>query len=269
MYNVFRLLTSTEAPLCLVREIGNDKTPTLPPSDEWWKVLNAGYDYDIEPYDDNKAMQPPYNNDSELEAPNQIMVKSFRARIEGIFPLICNASVTLPLNVTDPDLVWDILWRRFCRPLHDGVHFYIGGNIQAATATVDPIFFLLHNWIDAMWALYQDKYGLEYTFPEEYKDTILFDGGHFNGWNVTARDVFDVEKMGYVYQVQLDNRSDDDDTWWTTERMVGILIGLAVISVIVCVGCIWWGKKKKDRAGYKTLYDKSEKSITELQKNKY
>ena len=100
------------------------------------------------------------------------MLESYRARIEGLFGLVCNASVNATEDPFDP--------RRICTSLHNGVHAYIGGTIVIAPSTLDPIFFLLHNWIDAMWAMYQDKYGLEYTFPEEYKMTQLFDLDHFN-----------------------------------------------------------------------------------------
>ena len=225
--------TTLEGVPCLVRTIGRSFVTKLPPADEWEKVLNAGYDYDIEPYDDFAA-----SFDINETYPPQIMVESYRARIEGVFGLICNSS----LNATiDP--------RANCTSLHNGIHAYIGGSIVVAPSAIDPVFFLLHNWIDAMWALYQDKYGLEYTFPEQYKLTQLFDNGHFNGLEINSMDVMDVAKLGYVYQIQVAH-GQESDSWWTMRRTIGLSTGIALVAIILCVVCLWCVNKRKHREGY-------------------
>ena len=175
--------------------------------------------------------------------PPQIMVESYRARIEGLFRLICNSS----LDPTDP--------RAECTSLHNSIHGYIGGSINTPPSIIDPVFFLLHNWIDVMWALYQDKYGLEYTFPEEYKLTQLFDNEYFNGLQMNALDVMDVEKLGYIYQIQHDNLQQEsaDDSWWTTGRTVGIVLGIILVIIILCSVGIWSCKKKRNRVDYEKL----------------
>ena len=75
------------------------------------------------------------------------------------------------------------------------------------------VFSLSHNWLEVMWDLYQDIYWLEYTFPEQYKLTQLFDNGHFDGLQMNSMDVMGVEKLGNVYQIRLDN-------WQKTNMML-------------------------------------------------
>eukprot|EP00484_Ammonia_sp_Unknown_P027473 CAMPEP_0197031160 /NCGR_PEP_ID=MMETSP1384-20130603/10247_1 /TAXON_ID=29189 /ORGANISM="Ammonia sp." /LENGTH=259 /DNA_ID=CAMNT_0042460651 /DNA_START=43 /DNA_END=818 /DNA_ORIENTATION=- len=98
----FRLIDGThmENVSCLARSFGLFRE-SLPPEDEWEKVLYAGFDYDVEPYNDWIAAEQNLT---------QNMVVSFRARIEGLGGLICNVSGNTE-----------------CKSLHNAIHAYIGG----------------------------------------------------------------------------------------------------------------------------------------------
>lgn len=95
----------------------------------------------------------PFNRDSDI-------AQSFRNYLEGWWP---NRSA-----------------------LHNGVHVYIGGQMQTGSSPNDPAFFLHHANIDRLWALYQETWGS--NFPSDYADEELYG---FDG--VTAKDTFDLK----------------------------------------------------------------------------
>ena len=80
-----------------------------------------------------------------------------------------------------------------CFGLHGNLHIYIGGQVASLASPNDPLFFLLHNWVDLMWARYQKEYG-DHTFPEQYLDIDIMLGwfGMEFKWSA-ARDVMNTK----------------------------------------------------------------------------
>ena len=78
--------------------------------------------------------------------------------------------------------------------MHNGVHVWVGGQMQTASSPNDPLFFLHHAQVDRLWTLYQQIWGND-TFPEQFLDAPLFE---LDG--VTAPQTFDLEAhSGVVY----------------------------------------------------------------------
>lgn len=99
---------------------------------------------------------PPYNRSSDITL-------SFRNFLEG--------------------------WRSGQSALHNGVHVWVGGQMQTASSPNDPAFFLHHCNVDRVWSLWQARYG-DSTFPRDYHhgaDEKLFQFGE-----VRAQDTFDL-----------------------------------------------------------------------------
>lgn len=89
--------------------------------------------------------------------------------------------------------------------MHGRAHVFIGGDVQASTASPnDPVFFLLHAEVDRLWAAWQENnmqsgdparmvdHGNP-GFPDTHK------GALFNFTGVKASDVFDYKALGYEY----------------------------------------------------------------------
>lgn len=78
--------------------------------------------------------------------------------------------------------------------MHNGIHVFLGGQMQTGSSPNDPAFFLHHANVDRLWALYQEAWG-DSSFPAEYADEELF---MFEG--VKARDTFDLWRhSGVLY----------------------------------------------------------------------
>lgn len=70
--------------------------------------------------------------------------------------------------------------------MHNGIHVWMGGQMQTGASPNDPVFFLHHANIDRLWALWQQRYG-DATFPAPFDNEELF---RFPG--TRARDTFDL-----------------------------------------------------------------------------
>lgn len=201
-------------------------------------MIDAGYDYDVPPYDNYLALIQNGTHD--------MFVESFRARLEGIA-----INITCGFNLTTNESLG-------CNPLHGALHQHIGGHIIVAPATQDPLFFLIHNWIDAVWGLYQDKYGIYYTFPEQFLDFEYFQGlffvdSEYENWD-SNRVMDHRESLGYVYSIQLQQDNDGGETandteWWLDFDEVYVYLFIVLFALIgiglICLG-IWCCKRKKN-----------------------
>jgi tyrosinase len=89
--------------------------------------------------------------------------------------------------------------------MHGRGHVFIGGDMQASTASPnDPVFFLHHAEVDRMWAAWQEN-NLQSGdaartvdhgnpgFPDSYRGPL------FNFSEVNASDMFDYKALGYEY----------------------------------------------------------------------
>jgi tyrosinase len=86
-------------------------------------------------------------------------------------------------------------WRSGQSALHNGVHVWVGGQMQTASSPNDPAFFLHHCNVDRIWSLWQARYGND-TYPRDYHhgvDETLFQFG-----GIRAQDTFDLEKHSRV-----------------------------------------------------------------------
>jgi tyrosinase len=97
---------------------------------------------------------PPFNRGSNIDT-------SFRNYIEGWWPTGSS--------------------------MHNGVHVFVGGQMQTASSPNDPVFFLHHAQVDRLWYLYQKAWGNS-SFPLDYIDDPLFE---FDG--VQAGRTFNIE----------------------------------------------------------------------------
>ena len=206
---------------CLSRRVGqgtvvilDDNTTkiygeSLPDKNAWYSAIyDEKLPYDVPPYLSFNFTWEQHNN-------------SFRARIEGVNPELIVGDMT-----------------------HGLLHNYVGGHIIEPTSPNDPIFFLLHGWIDLMWALYQDQWG-DYafdTFPEQFLDVAYFQENNdfewFNNSQYTSRDVMDHRKMGYIYDLQMEDEANNEDDEWYDNLMnsPGFEIWISLIAlVVVCV----------------------------------
>lgn len=82
--------------------------------------------------------------------------------------------------------------------MHNGVHVWVGGQMQTASSPNDPLFFLHHANVDRLWYLWQQRWGDE-TYP--------VDGHHnrqeklFQFGGVTAEQTFNLQAhSGIVYR---------------------------------------------------------------------
>lgn len=186
----------------------------LPSYNKWFDpIYEERLPYDVHPY-----FTPNFSRED--------ITRSFRATIEGADPILLTGNFT-----------------------HGSLHNYIGGHVIEDTSPNDPLFFLLHGWIDLMWALYQDQWGdwAFYTFPQQYLDSPYFQMGNdlqiFNNSQYTTRDVMDHRNsLGYRYDVQpVDTDiADTVESWWDTWRespWYELWIALVALLVGLVLGC--------------------------------
>ncbi len=77
--------------------------------------------------------------------------------------------------------------------LHARVHNWIGGAMsKARKSPKDPLFFLLHSYLDMIWADWQAS-NPSIAFPQQYLDMKLVP------WDTKVRDVLDIADLGYTY----------------------------------------------------------------------
>ena len=180
---------------CLSRTIGVGRlihdgniliAAELPFYDEWNELLHNYVPYDVAPY--NTA----YDNFTQYHHLN-----SFRSLLDGCTKWIDNETI--------PDLVTAVKNGACPAKLHGNAHVYIGGQLASGSSPNDPLFFLLHAFVDLMWARYQDKYGDD-SFPSHlFGDVKLFDDKQFIGNNHwTSDDIMDHRnQLNYIYDIQV------------------------------------------------------------------
>jgi len=87
------------------------------------------------------------------------------------------------------------------RNLHNYMHGWVGGDMNPRTAPNDPIFFLVHSYVDKLWADWQERHPEADQFPPNSSSA---QDGHKLGtdmppWNIDPGDTIDYRSMGYVY----------------------------------------------------------------------
>lgn len=214
---------------CLSRKFGQSgNVSQLPSASDWYSpIYDEKLAYDVAPY------FSPNMTTAQIR-------RSFRARTEGDSVMVFNTS----------------------RDTHGALHNYIGGHIVEPNSPNDPVFFLLHGWIDLMWALFQDQWKdwAYYTFPLQFEDLAVLQLGHefefFNNSQFTSRNVMDHRvSLGYRYDVQSDDSDSDssDAKWYSVlgeSPWYELLIALSVFVVGIVVGCAamkWYIKSADDR----------------------
>eukprot|EP01084_Bolivina_argentea_P146934 257164_1 len=171
-----------------------------------WDILYETSVYDIEPYNDTEEIW----NVSHCS-------KSLRSQLEG-----CN-----PYNYTFG-----------CSIRHSTLHRSIGGHQMALPwSPNDPLFFMLHGWIDYVWAQWQDIHDTNFdNFPQHLLDEQLFDFGDFNNDQISSRDVLNTRDLLYRYDIQ-DLSHEDEKGWYEDfEKPWVYLFILAILLVLVAIG---------------------------------
>lgn len=98
--------------------------------------------------------------------------------------------------------------------MHNGVHGWVGGNMNPMTSPNDPVFFLHHCNIDRLWAVWQQKNAppvTDYQPPSgttanhDLDDTMLVTDPAYYNWPVARRpmDVLDHHALGFWYASDL------------------------------------------------------------------
>eukprot|EP00483_Globobulimina_turgida_P013068 UN13092 len=110
----------------------------------------------------------------------------------------------------------------------------------------DPLFFMLHGYVDLAWAVWQDIHDKQFdNFPQHVLDEALFYFADFNDDGMSARDVLDTRELFYKYDVQLASEYkkwyEDFTKAWIYLFMVGIVMVLVAFAFAV------YCKKTKDR----------------------
>ena len=77
--------------------------------------------------------------------------------------------------------------------IHDQIHVFVGGSMADPTyAAYDPIFYSHHCMIDRIWALWQQKHGIE-NYPTGLNSVVL------EPFGLTAKEVLNFASLGYEY----------------------------------------------------------------------
>lgn len=79
--------------------------------------------------------------------------------------------------------------------MHNGVHVWVGGQMQTASSPNDPAFFLHHANTDRLWSLWQARYGND-SYPKEGQHNDMEKLFQFG--EVTAAQTFDLERHSGV-----------------------------------------------------------------------
>lgn len=95
--------------------------------------------------------------------------------------------------------------RSYVEIMHNQVHNWVGGDMQTAGACNDPVFFLLHSYIDCIWHSWQMQHGVDNyqpssDAPEWLRYHRLDDPLHsLYADSPRVRDVLDIENLDYAY----------------------------------------------------------------------
>ena len=85
---------------------------------------------------------------------------------------------------------------------HGRGHFYVGGDMAGQTVPNEPVFFLHHNNIDRLWAMWQDDNRKSPATAADYGNPGYPDdwrGAIFNFDQVRADETFDFRALGYTF----------------------------------------------------------------------
>eukprot|EP01084_Bolivina_argentea_P197688 338725_1 len=158
----------------------------LPKASEWNELIDTYRPYDVSPYNtayDNFTLNHHLN--------------SFRSLLDG-----CTKWIDGKISIGLTNAV-----KKGACPynLHGNSHVYIGGQLASAASPNDPLFFLLHSFVDLLWGQYQDKYGDD-SFPTQFIDIKLFANDEFishKQW--TSNHVMDHRvQLDYMYDIQVE-----------------------------------------------------------------
>mmetsp|Transcript_54297 Transcript_54297/g.48873 ORF Transcript_54297/g.48873 Transcript_54297/m.48873 type:complete len:393 (+) Transcript_54297:69-1247(+) len=194
----------------------------LLPKADWDDTIMTYRVYDI----------PPYNSAFDNYTINKHL-NSFRSMVEGCTKWNDD-------NTTNDDLVF-LTSIGACQGLHGHLHGHIGGQLASLASPNDPLFFMLHNWVDLMWSRYQEKYGDELSaIPEDFLDIDVTQDKFPENDILTTRQVLDHEvQLGYVYDYDYDLDVEDDisSTSMIDESSVGMnqVHGIIMCIVVICV----------------------------------
>jgi len=226
---------------CLHREIGQGLTARnwnntnfskplyqeLLPKSAWDDVIMTYRVYDISPY--NSAYDNYTRNN---------YLNSFRAQLEG-----CNQWNDDGTPNADLEFLVSI---GACLGPHGSLHWHVGGQLASLASPNDPLFFMLHNWVDLMWSRYQRKYGDEESaIPGQLLDIDITQGDYPDNDLLSARQVLNHEvQLGYKYDWDYDldldevadtNTNDDGDGAMEKNKEQGMIIGI-VAAVFFLIG---------------------------------
>ena len=124
------------------------------------------------------------------------------------------------------------------RQMTNAIHQYIGGHQATIAAPVDPIFWFIRAWVDAIWTMYQDEHGIYHNFPidNEIGNKSLFDDIYFNQSTLTYKDVINTQLLHYSYSLRSSEFKLDpfpaDKEWWESDFLWAFIF--ALISFMLC-----------------------------------
>jgi len=77
--------------------------------------------------------------------------------------------------------------------IHDGIHGHVGGTMgQIGWSAYDPIFWAHHVMIDRIWALWQDRNGIQGPTPDMFEEVL-------EPFNLRIPQVLEISRLGYDY----------------------------------------------------------------------
>lgn len=77
--------------------------------------------------------------------------------------------------------------------IHDGIHGWVGGTMaNIGRAAYDPLFWSHHCMIDRIWALWQDRNGVEGPTPDMFEEIL-------EPFNLRIPQVLRINRLGYTY----------------------------------------------------------------------
>lgn len=77
--------------------------------------------------------------------------------------------------------------------IHDGIHGHVGGTMSLLNwSAYDPVFYAHHVMIDRIWALWQDRNGIQGPTPDMYEEVL-------EPFNLKIPQVLEINHLGYTY----------------------------------------------------------------------
>jgi tyrosinase len=85
--------------------------------------------------------------------------------------------------------------------MHNKVHEWIGGSMLSMYSPNDPVFFLMHAYVDLLWAQWEGIHGYDYPESGAQPGHNLYDRMYHFG--VTPASVLDHHVLGYRYDIEV------------------------------------------------------------------